>query len=86
MKCILPPWPAGVEINPIWPRSDLDKVVIAEQPVKSVSDILLFLITLSSEYKTKHFVLRRLDEVKYALRLMKPRARDLKESAKKLKE
>ena len=63
MKCILPPWPVGVEINPIWPRSDLDKVVIAEEPVESVSDILLFLITLSLEYKTKYFVLCRFVEV-----------------------
>ena len=74
MKCILPPWPVGVEINPIWPRSDLDKVVIAEQPVESVSDILLFLITLSLEYKTKYLCSNAL--LKYALRIMKLGARN----------
>ena len=50
---------AAVEINPIWPRSDLDKVVIAEKPVASVSDILLILITLSQDKRKLRVIVKR---------------------------
>ena len=45
------------KINPFWPRSDLDKMVIAELSVASARDILYFL-TFSPCYKIKESPVR----------------------------